>query len=144
MARDMKTIESHQREHVEAVGVHDECDVSKNFNRDYFSTKKHDIPLDGADQILATQTWPTFSPLSAQFQYCSSEFLDQLYAKCIGPDDNTPWEMASRCWRGILFQRGLIIHKQETDEFFVSLGLMGQLMVGLWKVKPMGLECSGN
>ena len=143
MAKAMGTIEAHGRDAVQPVGVHDECDIHKKFCKDNFNTKKWDMTIDNGEAIMDRQTWPSFSPLSAQFHYGSSEFLAQLHANMDAPHDSQPWENASRCWRGVLFQRGLIVMRQDSADYFVSLGMMETLMVGLWRVKPMVVHSGG-
>ena len=128
------------REHVEAVGRHEECDVPKKCEKKFFFTKQHDMSIPNADGIMSTASWPTFSPQSAHFQYGISEFLSELVATSTGESDNVLWETASRCWRGVFFQRGTIVQQPGTDKYYVCLGSIGQLLVALWKVKPMMLK----
>ena len=107
------------------------------------------MTVPNTEAIMEKAQWPTFSPLSAQFQYGTAEFCSLLYAKAqrvpnglppVKPyEHEEPYEMASRCWRGILFRKGLIVQRQGTEEYYVSLGQMGTLLVGLWKVKPVKL-----
>ena len=149
MAKECRTNEGHLREHVQPTPTHEPCPVDKRFPKNLFSTKEHEMTVPNTEAIVEKAQWPTFSPLSAQFQYGSSECCSLLYAKAkrapgdLPPDQpyehDAPYEMASRCWRGILFRKGLIMQRQGTDEYYVSLGKMGTLLVGLWKVKPVKL-----
>ena len=79
---------------------------AKEIREEIFFTKQHEAACrvyPNADGIMSTASWPTFSPLSAQFRYGVSELLSQLDATCNSETDNEPWETASRCWRGVFF-----------------------------------------
>ena len=57
------------------------------------------------------------------------------------PDGQNPcWDNASRCWRGAFFQKGVIINRTGTDDYYVSLGLIGKLLVAAWKVTKLKLH----
>ena len=109
MAREMGSIELHQRESVETSKDNLVHDIRARFSKDTFYTKNHAVSLAGAQGIIDTATWPTFSPQSAQFQYAVSEYLSILDAKAdlVSDDEKEQiWDVASKCWRGVLFRKG--------------------------------------
>ena len=105
----------------------------------FFLAAGHTTSIPSTEDIMDTCKWPTFSPQSAQFQYCCAEFCSLLNAKCTLDNDDGPWTMASRAWRGIFFNPGTIVQRQGTDEFYISFGLIGLLLVALWKVLKVDL-----
>ena len=140
----MGTLEDHKRDQVKAVGPHDRCDVDSKFSKDFFNTEKHTVSINGTETIMESQKWPTFSAQSAQFSYASSEFCSVVSAKCALENSDDPWDMTPRAWRGVLFRRGTIVTKRDSGEYFAALGLIGTLIVGLWKVKMVTLKKVGR
>ena len=61
-----------------------------------------------------------------------------------GDDGNAVWDAASRAWRGVFFKRGQIVQKIGTEDHYVCLGLVGHLLVLLWKVTTLKMRGQSN
>ena len=96
---------------------------------------------------MDTAKWPTFSPQSAQFAYAVSGYLRIVNAKAdlVSDDEKTDiWGVASKCWRGVLFRKGSVVRKVDTEDYFVVIGYLGKLLVLLWKVVHIKLCRNAN
>ena len=69
MAREMGAIQSHQREDVDVEQGSGGLDGPRKLGKDLFYTKSHNLEVTGAEDIMGTAHWPTFSAQTAQFQY---------------------------------------------------------------------------
>ena len=137
MAREMGSIKLHKRDQVRAAQSLEGTEIGARFAKSQFSTAGHEVTIANATSIMDTCSWPTFSPQTAQFQYGSTEICAKLHAKSEADPDNPCWDNASRCWRGAVFQRGVVINQIDTGEFYVSLGMVGSLLVAAWRASQV-------
>ena len=96
--------------------------------RDIHSAKNHVMSFDGADKIMKTQTWPSYSPQSAQTVYATTALLNLV-------NKSDAWEYIGRAWFAILFNMGSIIKHKKGKDYFLVLGDVGHVMVLAWKVE---------
>ena len=137
MAREMKAIELQKRDHITHVEEPDASDHQTKCSKELCYTVDHTMSIEGADSIMNTATWPTFSPQTEQFQYSATEFLSTLNAKCQLDQDDGPWALASRAYRGVLFHPGEIVCKDGANDYFMVVGQFAHWIVLLWTVVPM-------
>ena len=96
--------------------------------RDIHSAKNHVMSFDGADKIMKTQTWPSYSPQSAQTVYATTALLNLV-------NKSDAWEYIGRAWFAILFNMGSIIKHKKGKDYYLVLGDVGHVMVLAWKVE---------
>ena len=141
MSKEMKTIEFHDRDALEPDDLPElMCNETK-VPKIVFDAKHHELSVDGTEDIMKTNCWPTFSAQSAQFQYATSVFLDLINHKASSAttDDERKavWASSSRVWRGVLFSQGMVVKHATSGEYFVCIGFVGNLLVLLWKIEAV-------
>ena len=141
MPNEMKTIELHDRDSLDPDDLPElMCNETK-VPKTVFDAKHHELSVDGTEDIMKTNCWPTFSAQSAQFQYATSVFLDLINHKASAAttDDerNAVWASSSCVWRGVLFSQGMVVKHATSGEYFVCIGFVGNLLVLLWKIEAV-------
>ena len=136
-ATNMGAMELHERQQVQ---IPDNPPQAPTVRKDLHSAKGHDMSFEGAEKIMRTRTWPSYSPQSAQSVYATVALLRVVHK-------SGAWEDIGKCWLSILFRHGTIIkHKKEKDKYFLVVGDIGHVMVLGWQVqrKPVGRSNVGS
>ena len=142
MSKEMNAIGAHNREQLEPDDNLELGQTKGKLQKDLFYTTNHGLKLEHAEDIMLTAKWPTFSAQSARFQYSCSEFTASIDAKTTPELPDGVWDVSSRTWRGILFNTGMIVKVVGKEEYFVSFGFTGKLLVVLWRVQPFKIQRS--
>jgi hypothetical protein len=129
-ARGGKTIGLHDRTEIEPAA---DQEAPGKLPMGTFSAKDHTCSLEGAEDIMGTASWRSYTPASSQAQYAHLVCIRAMHLAHFG--GRTLWHLAGRVWLACLFRRHMIVRHRVLNRPFLVLDALGACCVLVWLVE---------